>query len=205
VATPFRLKLHGLPVRTADPTVAAPLRFALLVAGLVAMIGAVARVAVPLPGTPVPLTLQDLAVLAVGVVLGPRRGAVAIASYVAAGALGAPVFSNGHGGLAWLMGPTGGYLLAYPFAAFVAGYAARPRRPWLAALAFVPAAQLVLFAGGTLQLALLTGRAPGDVVALAVVPFLPGALIKTAILVTLSAALAARRRDRSDAQEDHVS
>ena len=80
-----------------------------------------AQVAVPLGFTPVPVTLQTLFVILGGVVLGPRLGALAAASYVMIGAAGAPVFSNGAAGLPWLMGPTGGYLLAAPAAAFLAG------------------------------------------------------------------------------------
>jgi hypothetical protein len=67
-----------------------------------------AQVAVPVPLTPVPITLQTLFVILAGVVMGPRAGAASMALYVGAGALGAPVFSNGGAGLGWLLGPTGG-------------------------------------------------------------------------------------------------
>ncbi|MDT8369236.1 MAG: biotin transporter BioY [Longimicrobiales bacterium] len=87
----------------------------------VGFVAIAAQLAVPIPGTPVPVTMQDLAVLVVGVLLGPVGGATALGGYLAVGALGAPVFSNGHGGFAWLLGPSGGYLLAYPMAAWVMG------------------------------------------------------------------------------------
>src|SRR5450755_1339122 len=80
-----------------------------------------ARVTVPLPFTPVPLTLQNFGVLAVGLLLGSRRGFAALALYLVEGACGMPVFSMGAG-IAYLLGPTGGFLLAYPIVAFVAGY-----------------------------------------------------------------------------------
>jgi biotin transport system substrate-specific component len=83
-----------------------------------------AQVAIPLWFTPVPITLQTLFVILGGVVLGPRLGALAAASYVMVGAAGAPVFSNGAAGVLWLFGPTGGYLLAAPAAAFAAGLVA---------------------------------------------------------------------------------
>src|SRR6266403_3694392 len=82
-----------------------------------------ARVTVPLPFTPVPLTLQNFGVLVVGLVLGPRRAFAALVLYLAEGAAGLPVFNpTGPGGIAQLMGPTGGYLLAYPLVAGLAGF-----------------------------------------------------------------------------------
>jgi len=123
-----------------------------------------ARISVPLPGTPVPLTLQNFGVLAVGLLLGSRRGFAALTLYLAEGALGLPVFSMGAG-IAYLLGPTGGFLLAYPIVAFVAGYIyehssknsskkGSGRFVW-AVLASV-AAEFVLFAGGLSWLAILT-------------------------------------------------
>lgn len=152
------------------------------IAAAVALIAVAARIAVPIPGTPVPVTLQDLVVLAVGIVLGPRRGALAVASYVLLGAAGAPVFSNGRGGIAWLMGPTGGYLLAFPVAAAVAGWAARPRRllPFLFGL---PCAVATIFTGGVLQLALVSGAGIGAALATGFLPFLPGITFKSALVV----------------------
>src|ERR1022692_680524 len=82
-----------------------------------------AHIAIPLPGTPVPLTVQNFGVLLVGLLLGSRRGFVALALYLAEGAMGMPVFSPmGPGGIAQLLGPTGGFLLAYPLVAWLAGY-----------------------------------------------------------------------------------
>lgn len=119
-----------------------------------------ARVTVPLPFTPVPLTLQNFGVLAVGLLLGSRRGFAALALYLVEGACGLPVFSLG-GGIAYLLGPTGGFLLAYPLAAFVAGWIfehyseqSSHRFGWAALSAL--AAELVLFAGGLSWLAVLT-------------------------------------------------
>src|SRR6476660_9690166 len=82
-----------------------------------------AHVTVPLPFTPVPLTLQNFGVLLVGLMLGSRRGFAALALYLAEGAVGLPVFNpTGPGGIAQLFGPTGGFLMVYPFVAFLAGY-----------------------------------------------------------------------------------
>jgi biotin transport system substrate-specific component len=122
-----------------------------------------ARVTVPLPFTPVPLTLQNFGVLTVGLLLGSRRGSAALSLYLIEGAFGLPVFSPSilGGGIAQILGPTGGFLMAYPLVAFVAGwiYERRSvqgsRRFGWAALSSV-AAELVLFAGGLSWLAVLT-------------------------------------------------
>jgi len=109
-----------------------------------------ARVTLPLPFTPVPLTLQNFGVLAIALILGPRRGFAALALYLAEGAAGLPVFNPaGPGGVAQLFGVTGGFLMAYPFVAFVAGwiYERTSRRfAWAALAGF--AGEVTLFAGG---------------------------------------------------------
>src|SRR6516165_11231065 len=88
-----------------------------------AVIAVCARLVLPLPFTPVPLTLANFGVLLVGLTLGSKRGFAAAALYLAWGAMGLPVFSpSGVGGMAQLFGPTGGYLLAYPVVAFLAGW-----------------------------------------------------------------------------------
>src|SRR6202140_4064284 len=80
-----------------------------------------ARVTVPLPFTPVPLTLQNFGVLAVGLLLGSRRGFAALSLYLIEGVCGLPVFSMGAG-IGHILGPTGGFLVAYPVGAFVVGW-----------------------------------------------------------------------------------
>lgn len=140
-----------------------------------------AQVAVPLPWTPVPVTLQPLFVILAGVLLGPRLGAISIAAYVTMGALGAPVFSNGAAGLAWLFGPTGGYLLAAPAAALIAGVVAGRDGPaWRLALGLT-AGVAVMYLGGVSQLMALTGQGVGATLSLGVVPFLVGDLTKIAV------------------------
>jgi biotin transport system substrate-specific component len=117
-----------------------------------------ARVAVPLPFTPVPLTLQNFGVLLVGLILGSRRGFAALALYLAEGAAGLPVFSpTGPGGVAQLLGPTGGFLLAYPVVAALAGWIMEHgRRTFSRALAAALTADLILFSGGLAWLFVLT-------------------------------------------------
>lgn len=116
-----------------------------------------ARITVPLP-TPVPLTLQNFGVLLVGMLLGRKRGFAALALYLAEGATGMPVFNPlGKGGLAQLLGPTGGFLLAYPFVAALAGWIfERGRKTFLRASVAGLVAEVLLFAAGLSWLAVLT-------------------------------------------------
>jgi biotin transport system substrate-specific component len=117
-----------------------------------------ARVTLPLPFTPVPLTLQNFAVLLVGLTLGWRRGFAALVLYLAEGAAGMPVFNPaGPGGVAQLLGPTGGYLLAYPFVAALAGWMAKAgKRTFSRNLVAGLLAEGLLFACGISWLAVLT-------------------------------------------------
>jgi len=117
-----------------------------------------ARITVPLPFTPVPLTLQNFGVVLVGLMLGARRGFAALALYLAEGMMGLPVFNpTGPGGIAQLIGPTGGFLLAYPFVAGLAGLVMESgKRSFARAAASASLAEIVLFAGGLSWLAILT-------------------------------------------------
>jgi len=117
-----------------------------------------ARITVPLPFTPVPLTLQNFGVLLVGLTLGSRRGFAALVLYLAEGASGMPVFNPaGLGGIAQLFGPTGGYLMAYPFVAALAGRVfERGKKTLIRATIASLLAEVVLFAGGIGWLFVLT-------------------------------------------------
>ncbi|HTA25760.1 MAG TPA: biotin transporter BioY [Terriglobales bacterium] len=117
-----------------------------------------ARVTLPLPFTPVPLTLQNFGVLLVGLTLGSRRGFAALALYLFEGMAGMPVFSpTGPGGLAQLVGPTGGFLLAYPIVAGIAGWIMENGRRTFARAAIASVlAEIALFASGLSWLAILT-------------------------------------------------
>jgi biotin transport system substrate-specific component len=111
-----------------------------------------------MPLTPVPLTVQNFAVLLVGLLLGSRRGFAALMLYLMEGVAGLPVFNpTGLGGVAQLFGPTGGFLLAYPFVAFAAGFIfERGRKSFARATISGILAELLLFAGGLSWLYLLT-------------------------------------------------
>src|SRR5580765_1127998 len=147
-----------------------------------AFIAACAHVSFALPFTPVPLTMQDFAVLLVGLTLGPVAGFAALALYLAEGAAGMPVFTpQGLGGVAQLVGPTGGFLMAFPFVAAIAGWGARrlPLNNGFARAAVACAlASVVLFGFGATWLAEYRHLAALGVMKMAVLPFLPGNLVK---------------------------
>jgi biotin transport system substrate-specific component len=153
-----------------------------------------AHIAIPLWFTPVPLTLQPFAVLLTGLTLGSRRGLAALVLYLAEGVAGLPVFNPlGPGGIAQLLGPTGGYLMSYPIAAFVAGYAAerlpvaeRRLSPALDILFGALSAELVMFVGGALWFWTLTHYETKTILAMSVFPFLPGEAIKVAFASALA-------------------
>ena len=145
-----------------------------------------AQVAVWLPWTAVPMTLQPLFVILAGAMLGPRLGALSMGAYVVAGAMGAPVFAGGGAGLPWLMGPTGGYLLAAPAAAFVAGVVAgRPTETGtggaLRLLSGLALGVATMYVGGVAQLVGVSGQGLEAAFAAGVVPFLVGDITKIAL------------------------
>jgi len=121
-----------------------------LVVGASLFVAVCARIAIPLPFTPVPLTVQNFGVLLVGLMLGSRRGFAALVLYLAEGAVGLPVFSPmGVGGIAQLLGVTGGYLLVYPFVAALAGFIfEQGRKTFVRAAVAGLLAEILLFAGG---------------------------------------------------------
>ncbi len=146
-----------------------------------------AQVRVPLPWTTVPMTLQPLFVILAGALLGTRLGAASMAVYLAVGVLGAPVFSGGGAGVGWLMGPTGGYLVAFPAAAGAVGWLAGDRAGGSVRLFVALVAGLALiYLGGVTHLAILTGRDWSSLLALGVLPFLGGDLVKVLIALIVA-------------------
>ncbi|HYI10958.1 MAG TPA: biotin transporter BioY [Thermoanaerobaculia bacterium] len=153
----------------------------LLVVAASALIAIAAQVAIPLPFTPVPMTLQPLAVIFIGVALGSTRGAAAAALYLLEGFSGLPVFAQGHGGPAWLVAPTAGYLFSYPFAAWVAGFISE--RGWGSSIVRAVTGMLlalgVIYLGGWSWLAILTD--PATAFTAGVAPFILADIVKVAI------------------------
>ena len=148
----------------------------MLVIGASALIAIAAQIAIPVPFSPVPLTLQPLAVLLVGAALGSTRGAAAAALYLFEGFSGLPVFAQGHGGPLWMFAATAGYLWSYPAAAWLAGFFSERNFP---SLLTMTAGMTVIYLGGWSWLATLTS--PAAAYTMGVAPFLLGDAIKVAI------------------------
>src|SRR5579863_5128984 len=123
-----------------------------LVVGASLFVALCARITIPLSFTPVPLTVQNFGVLLVGLLLGSKRGFAAMILYLGEGAMGMPVFSPsslGLFGLAQILGPTGGYLMAYPFVAGLAGFIfEHGKKSFARAASAGLLAEIVLFASG---------------------------------------------------------
>ena len=163
------------------------------------VVAAAAHVSIPLWFTPVPLTLQPLAVLGVGLALGPVEGFLVMLAYLAEGALGLPVFSpTGSGGIAQLLGPTGGFLMSYPLvAALIGGLTPRLARftpRFLAAtIAGLLAISLLFLCGASWFMHYTHNSAQAAWIG-AVAPFLPGEVIKVLAAAGIYSTLSRTRR-----------
>jgi biotin transport system substrate-specific component len=166
------------------------------VALFVALTATAAQVSIPLPFTPVPLTLQPMVVLLGGAVLGARLGMSAQVLYLLLGIAGLPVFAASPvlpQGALRLIGPTGGYLMSYPFAAFVAGWLAERGldRRYVTSLLGMTCGLVLIFVGGVVWLAFFTRPAVGIAGALraGVYPFVPLDVIKLFVAASITPAL----------------
>lgn len=156
------------------------------VAGFAVTLVAASQVAIPLPFTPVPITLQPLVVVLAGMMLGPVYGAASMLAYLAAGAVGLPVFAPmGAPGMMRFLGPTGGYLLAYPLAAYVAGMLVQRTRTFSGRALAAGAGVLMLYVGGLAQLALITGSVTRAAV-LGVLPFVALDAVKSLVAAAVT-------------------
>ena len=172
-----------------------------LAVGLAGLTALAAKVAIPLPGTPVPATLQTAAVIFAGAAFGARRGLISQGLYLLVGLLGLPVFAPWTpAGPAALAGPTAGFLVAFPLVAWLAGRGLATRTRWLMGAAAL--ACLYLVGAGWLTVWALATGAPVSaawVLLAGVVPFLPFDLLKAG-LALLSAGPIRRRVDRLGAR-----
>jgi biotin transport system substrate-specific component len=156
-------------------------------------LGLLAQVSIILPFTPVPITGQTLGVALIGASLGRKLGFLTVITYLVEGVAGLPVFSAGGFGLAKLLGPTGGYLVAFPFAAALIGFLVEKYgadRKFFPTLFSMLAGDLITFTLGATWLAVwlaIGGKFPGifGVLMMGVIPFLPGSLIKASLAAGL--------------------
>ena len=175
-------QLAGPAAQTSGLTGALPwLRPAGIVLAGSLFLAVCAHLSVPLWFTPVPLSLQPFGVLLLGLLLSPPLAVATVGAYLAEGAAGLPVFAPGPAGLAHLLGPTGGYLLAYPLAAFlISRLWRRTNRSFSAALVSASLGDLAILLCGATWLAVIGHGSFWAALSLTVVPFLPGDALKVA-------------------------
>jgi biotin transport system substrate-specific component len=144
-----------------------------------ALMALCAHVSLPLLFSPVPLTLQTFGVFVIALTLGANRGAAALVLYLLEGAAGLPVFSpTGPGGIAQIIGATGGFLMAYPAAAYVTGKLFEHRREFKFAQLACFCGELLIFTGGTLWLMIVAHVSLAQAFTMAVLPFVAGEVLK---------------------------
>ncbi len=155
-----------------------------------ALVAVCAHVSVPLFFTPVPMTLQPFAVLLLGLLLEPTAAFAALALYLVEGAAGLPVLTpQGPGGMLQLMGPTGGYLMSYPFVAALVSFLHRRLhgRRFVSGLVAAAAGDLLILASGAMWMAVMTHQQFSTLLSLSVVPFLPGDALKVCAAAAIAA------------------
>ena len=173
----------------------------MILASMLAALTAIgAFITIPLPFSPIPITLQVLFVLLAGLLLGSRWAATSMGVYVLLGIIGLPVFSGGTAGIGVLLGPTGGYLVGFVVGAYVIGIIAEQGkdysdqnnasccnhintiRPIVASLSGLA----VIFLFGTIWLAIAADLSISQAVAVGLLPFIPGGIIKVVAAVVIA-------------------
>jgi biotin transport system substrate-specific component len=184
---------HAIAAAAPQPRVLADLfsrtraRDAVLVVAAALLTALCAQISIPIPGDPVPITGQTFAVLLTGAALGANRGALGQLLYVALGLVGLPFYADGASGWTVVSGATGGYLIAFPIAAYVVGRLAElrmDRNPLKAVIPFT-LGSLIVFAIGVPWLAVSADLSLSRAIELGFVPFIPGGIIKALLAAGL--------------------
>ena len=176
---------------TTTNTVSKKIVFTALFAALIAVCG---FISIPIPGTPIPIVLQNMLTVLTGLMLGPVWGTIATVLFLAAGALGLPIFSGGTGGFAKLMGPTGGFLYGYALATLIAGIIAqRPvygkKTSLLRLILATVCGFVIMYIPGVLHFMRVMEKTFTQTMTLCVLPYIPGDIIKTIIAILLASKL----------------
>lgn len=144
-----------------------------------ALTAVLSQIAIPLPFTPVPINLATLAVLASGAILGAKSGAISQIVYMILGACGIPVFAQMTAGIGIILGPTGGYIIGYVAAAFVAGFITdRYNTSFIAYPVAIMLGTMSCYAFGTVWFMAVTGNSFVPSLIMCVIPFIPGDVLK---------------------------
>lgn len=200
MATAASLPARGRTLVLADVIPGARVRDAVLVTGAALLTALLAQVAIPVAGSPVPITGQTLAVVLTAAALGPARGLSGQALYLLLGAVGLPFYSDAASGWDVVFGATGGYIVGFLPAAYLIGLAARQGqdRRITRALPLFALGQLVIFAIGVPWLAVVAEMSASQAVDAGFTPFVVGGLVKAAIAGVLlpGAWYAVRKADK---------
>lgn len=168
-----------------------------------ALISIGAYIAIPLPGTPIPIVLQNMFIMLAALLLGPWWGLLAVAFYLLFGIVGMPVFSGGTGGIAKLLGPTGGYLVGYIPAVIIIGLISGiGRRTIPANLAACVAGMAIVYTFGVVRLKTVLNAGWGQSLAAGLYPFLIGDGIKIVLASLLAPRLFAGVESLMDRDAD---
>jgi biotin transport system substrate-specific component len=175
--------LSARPLVLADLVPAVRARNVVLVALGVLLTALLAQVSIPVPGSPVPITGQTLAVVLTAAALGPVRGVAVQAFYILSALVGLPFYSEASGGVDVVFGATGGYVVGFLPAAFLIGLAARrgADRNLLKSVPLFVAGQAVIFAVGVPWLAVSTGMSASQALDAGFYPFILGGIVKAAV------------------------
>ncbi len=187
------------PLVLADLVPAVRARNVVLVALGVLFTALLAQVSVPVPGSPVPVTGQTLAVVLTAASLGPARGVSVQVVYILAALVGLPFYSEASGGWDVVVGATGGYVFGFIPAAYLIGLAARhgADRRFRTSVPLFVAGQAVVFAVGVPWLALATGMSAAQALEAGFYPFILGGLVKAAVAAAVLGGAWRVARDRS--------
>ena len=200
MATAASLPARGRTLVLADVIPGARVRDAVLVTGAALLTALLAQVAIPVAGSPVPITGQTLAVVLTAAALGPTRGLSGQALYLLLGAVGLPFYSDGGSGWDVVSGATGGYIVGFLPAAYLIGLAARQGqdRRITRALPLFALGQLVIFAIGVPWLAVVADMSASRAIDAGFTPFVVGGIVKAAIAGVLlpGAWYAVRKADK---------
>ena len=172
-------------------TVSKKIVFTALFAALIAVCG---FISIPIPGTPIPIVLQNMLTVLTGLMLGPVWGTAATVLFLVAGALGLPIFAGGTGGIAKLMGPTGGFLYGYALATLIAGIIAqRPvygkKTPLLRLILATVCGFVIMYIPGVIHFMRVMDKTFAQTMTLCVIPYIPGDLVKMVLAILLATKL----------------
>ncbi len=179
------------------------LTYAVLACLFSALISIGAYIAIPIPGTPIPIVLQNMFIMLAALILGPWWGALSVGFYLIFGMIGMPVFSGGTGGIVKLLGPTGGYLVGFIPAVLVIGLVGgQGRRKVLPNIVACVAGMAIVYLFGVTRLKTVLNAGWGQSLAAGLYPFLIGDGVKIVLASLLAPRLFAGVESLMDVNND---